>query len=264
MNWWLSLRCIVSWLHFCRANFYIPSRFAALLTMPSAASDMDAAAIRQEILDNNLRAKAIIMDITNYRGTLRELETLNEAGREKLAALRRCINRLYEMARFETDTVTKDEVDKHREQFARTLQAFRKANINTMIEIEKANKEELFALCPEASDIRQRKSVLASKSNRTSSLLLQQESVTDRMLSISKQLHDTTQKSAATLDMLVTTSATVEGTRDELLKTAGKIQQSRKLLQKYSRRDCTDKILAMFGLTLFLVSVVYVLSRRLF
>uniref|UniRef100_A0A182N0B7 Sec20 C-terminal domain-containing protein n=1 Tax=Anopheles dirus TaxID=7168 RepID=A0A182N0B7_9DIPT len=229
------------------------------------SSYMDAAAIRQEILDNNLRVKAIIMDISNYRGTLRELETLNEAGRDKLAALRKCVDRLDVLARYEAGTVPMDEVDKHREQYARTLQAFRKANINTMLEIDKANKEELFALCPDASEVRQRKGTSAgSKPNRSSTLLQQQESVTDRMLSISKQLHDTTQKSAATLDMLVTTSATVEGSNDELLNTAGKTQQSSKLLQKYSRRDCTDKILAMFGLTLFLVSVVYVLSRRLF
>uniref|UniRef100_A0A182KH60 Sec20 C-terminal domain-containing protein n=1 Tax=Anopheles christyi TaxID=43041 RepID=A0A182KH60_9DIPT len=230
----------------------------------------DVTAIRQEILDNNLRAKAIIMDISNFRGTLRELETLNEAGRDKLAALRKCIDRMDVLARDEMDNKLSDEVETNREQYARTLQAFRKANINTMLEIEKANKEELFALRPEASDVRQRKvgggpggGPGTSKTQR-SSLLFQQESVTDRMISISKQLHDTTQKSAATLDMLVTTSATVESTRDELLKTAGKIHQSRKLLQKYSRRDCTDKILAMFGLVLFLVSVLYVLSRRLF
>ncbi|XP_041788293.1 vesicle transport protein SEC20 [Anopheles merus] len=232
------------------------------------SSYTDVSAIRQEILDNNLRAKAIIMDISNFRGTLRELETLNEAGRDKLAALRRCIDRMDVLARDEPDHKLTEEAEKNREQYTRTLQAFRKANINTMLEIEKANKEELFALRPEASDVRQRKvgpgGPTTGKTHRNSSLLFQQESVTDRMISISKQLHDTTQKSAATLDMLVATSATVESTRDELLKTAGKIHQSRKLLQKYSRRDCTDKVLAMFGLVLFLVSVLYVLSRRLF
>uniref|UniRef100_A0A182PT73 Sec20 C-terminal domain-containing protein n=1 Tax=Anopheles epiroticus TaxID=199890 RepID=A0A182PT73_9DIPT len=235
------------------------------------SSYTDIAAIRQEILDLNLRAKAIIMDITNFRGTLRELETLNEAGRDKLSALRQCIDRMDVLARDETDSKLAEEVEKNREQFSRTLQSFRKANITTMLEIEKANKEELFALRPEASDVRQRKVAGgvpagpgSAGKHRSSSLLLQQESVTDRMISISKQLHDTTQKSAATLDMLVTTSATVESTRDELLKTAGKIHQSHKLLQKYSRRDCTDKILAMFGLMLFLATVLYVLSRRLF
>ncbi|XP_050072188.1 vesicle transport protein SEC20 [Anopheles maculipalpis] len=229
----------------------------------------DISAIRQEIMDNNLRAKAIIMDITNFRGTLLELETLNEAGRDKLAVLRKCIDRMDVLARDETDTKLAEEVEKNREQYAKTLQAFRKANIATMLEIEKSNKEELFALQPEASEVRKRKlgsgiPGSTSKTYRSSALLLQQESVTERMISISKQLHDTTQKSAATLDMLVATSATVESTRDELLSTAGKIHQSGKLLQKYSRRDCTDKILAVFGLLLFLSSVIYVLSKRLF
>uniref|UniRef100_A0A182W595 Sec20 C-terminal domain-containing protein n=1 Tax=Anopheles minimus TaxID=112268 RepID=A0A182W595_9DIPT len=227
----------------------------------------DVSAMRQEILDNNLRTKAIIMDIINFRGALRELETLNEAGRDKLAALRKCIDRMDVLARDETDSKLAEEVEKNREQYSKTLQAFRKANVATMLEIEKSNKEELFALRPEASEMRQRKlanGLAGSKTYRSSALLLQHESVTDRMICISKQLHETTQKSAATLDMLVTTSATVESTRDELLNTAGKIHQSSKLLQKYSRRDCTDKMLAIFGLLMFLASVFYVLWKRLF
>uniref|UniRef100_A0A182IV71 Sec20 C-terminal domain-containing protein n=1 Tax=Anopheles atroparvus TaxID=41427 RepID=A0A182IV71_ANOAO len=233
---------------------------------PVTNQDYTLASVRLELLDTNLRVKAIIMDINNFRGTIVELETLNEAGRDKLAALRKCIERLEDLAHDEGNSDILKEVEKHREQLFSTQQAFRKANIATMLEIEKANKEELFALRPEASEIRKRTTAgsVGSKANRGSALLIQHESVTDRMHSISQQLFETTQKSAATLDMLVATSATVQGTRDELLKTAGTIKQSHKLLEKYSRRECTDKILALFGLTLFLVSVIYVISRRLF
>ncbi|KAL9695686.1 hypothetical protein quinque_014971 [Culex quinquefasciatus] len=187
--------------------------------------------IRQDIVDNNLHVKAIIQDI--------------------LAATR---------------TVYK-EVDQHREQFSKTLQAFRKANISTMLEIEKQQKDELFALSPD-SELRQRhpggsSSGGATKSNR-STLLSQQESVTDRMRSISQQLSETTQKSAATLDTLITSSTAVEGTRDELLNTAGTISQSGKLLKKYGRRECTDKILLFFAFAFFLACVFYIVQKRLF
>lgn len=221
--------------------------------------------IRQDIVDNNLHVKAIIQDILAFRGSIAELDTLNEAGRGKLAALRKCIERLDDWARDEGDPNVYKEVDQHREQFSKTLQAFRKANISTMLEIEKQQKDELFALSPE-SELRQRhpgSSTTGSKSNR-SSLLSQQESVTDRMRSISQQLSETTQKSAATLETLITSSTAVEGTRDELLNTAGTISQSGKLLKKYGRRECTDKILLFFAFAFFLACVFYIVQKRLF
>lgn len=223
--------------------------------------------IRQDIVDNNLHVKAIIQDILAFRGSIAELDTLNEAGRGKLAALRKCIERLDDWARDEGDPNVYKEVDQHREQFSKTLQAFRKANISTMLEIEKQQKDELFALSPE-SELRQRHpgssaSATGSKSNR-SSLLSQQESVTDRMRSISQQLSETTQKSAVTLETLITSSTAVEGTRDELLNTAGTISQSGKLLKKYGRRECTDKILLFFAFAFFLACVFYIVQKRLF
>lgn len=183
-----------------------------------------------------------------------ELETLNEAGRGKLSQLRKCIERLDDWAKDENDPNLSKDVDSHREQFSKTLQAFRKANIYTMLEIEKSDKAELFTMTP-GTELRQR-----NKSN----LISQQESVTERMLSISKNLSDTTQKSAATLETLVHSSATVDGTNDELQSTGGNIQQSGKLLNKYGRRENTDKILLLFAFVFFLACVFYIVQKRLF
>ncbi|XP_055610103.1 vesicle transport protein SEC20 [Uranotaenia lowii] len=219
--------------------------------------------IRQDIVDNNLHVKAIVQDILAFRGTIAELDTLNEAGRGKLAALRKCIERLDDWARDEGDQNVYKEVDQHREQFTKTLQAFRKANISTMLEIEKLAKDELFALSPD-NELRQRHPGGGPSKGNRSTLLSQQESVTDRMRSISQQLSETTQKSAATLDTLISSSGSIEGTRDELLNTAGTISQSGKLLKKYGRRECTDKILLFFAFAFFLACVFYIMQKRLF
>lgn len=129
-----------------------------------------------------------------------------------------------------------------------------------MLEIEKSDKQELFAMSPE-TELRQRGS--ANRTSR-SSLISQQESVTDRMLSITRHLSETTQKSASTLDTLVASSSNVEGTRDELQNTAGTIQQSGKLIKKYGRRECTDKVLLFFAFAFFLACVFYIVQKRLF
>lgn len=123
-----------------------------------------------------------------------------------------------------------------------------------MLEIEKSDRGELFTMTPDA-ELRQR--------NKTS-LISQQESVTERMLNISKNLADTTQKSAATLDSLVQSSSAVETTNEELLSTGGTIQQSGKLLNKYGRRETTDKILLLFAFIFFLACVFYIVQKRLF
>jgi protein transport protein SEC20 len=141
-----------------------------------------------------------------------------------------------------------------------TLQAFRKANVSTMLEIEKADKQELFTATDDGTEVRQRG---PSKTNR-SNLVTQQETVTERMLSISRHLHETTQKSAETLENLVASSSNIEGTQDELQNTAGTILQSGKLLQKYGRRECTDKILLFFAFAFFLACVIYIVQKRLF
>lgn len=217
--------------------------------------------IRQDLIDNNLQAKAIIQDILSYRGSISDLETLNEVGRSKLAALRKCIEKLDDWARDVGDPELSKEVDTHRDQFSKTLQAFRKANVATMLEIEKANREELMAITGE-TDLRKRTG--ANSRHNRSSLIAQENNVTEKMLSISRHLSETTQKSATTLDTLVMSSQNVDATRDELQSTHGTIHQSGKLLQKYGRRECTDKILLFFAFVFFLACVFYIVQKRLF
>ncbi|XP_061393156.1 vesicle transport protein SEC20-like [Musca vetustissima] len=219
--------------------------------------------IRQELIDNNLQAKAIIQDIITYRGSIQELEALNEAGRAKLAALRKNIDRLNDWARDTGDPALSKEVDTQREQFSKVLQAFRKANVATMLEIEKANREELMAITGE-TDLRQRHTAGTATRHNRGSLVTQENNVTEKMLAISRHLSETTQKSAITLENLVASSQNVEATRDELTNTAGTISQSGKLLKKYGRRECTDKMLLFFAFAFFLACVFYIIHKRLF
>lgn len=134
-----------------------------------------------------------------------------------------------------------------------------------MLEIEKVDRVDLITTLTgtETDGTRQRVAAgggLAKKAGVVS----QHESVTEKMLSISRHLSETTQKSAATLETLVASSVSVEGTSEELHNTAGTIQQSGKLLKKYGRRECTDKILLFFAFGFFLACVIYIVQKRLF
>lgn len=249
------------------------------------------ASLKQDLIDNNLHLKAVIQvcpglpysrtilhtsslfqDILAFRGTLPELEVLNEAGREKITTIRRCIDRLDNFAHDEGDNELIKSVENHRQQLLRTTQAFRKANISTMLEIEKADKQELFSMSsdPAKQELRHRGSAASAStggsgsSSSRASLLTQQESVTDKMLSITRHLSETTQKSAATLEQLVASSTSIESTRDEMAATGGTISLSGKLLTKYGRRECTDKVLLFIAFTFFIMCVIYIVYKRLF
>ncbi|XP_063705921.1 vesicle transport protein SEC20 [Culicoides brevitarsis] len=227
----------------------------------------DLAELRQQIVENSLELQAVTQDILACKGPRSELEHLNECGRAKISALRKCIERLDDYSSDLSDPQIYKEVNLHRESFSKSLQAFRKANIQTMLEIEKTDRVDLLASVSkvvggnETDGTRHRTGAgLAKKAGVVS----QHESVTEKMLSISRHLSDTTQKSAATLETLVASSVSVEGTSEELQNTAGTIQQSGKLLKKYGRRECTDKILLFFAFSFFIACVIYIVQKRLF
>lgn len=141
-----------------------------------------------------------------------------------------------------------------------------------MLEIEKVDRVDLLASVSstltgtETDGTRHRAAAAGSSSGlaKKAGVVSQHESVTEKMLSISRHLSETTQKSAATLETLVASSVSVEGTSEELHNTAGTIQQSGKLLKKYGRRECTDKILLFFAFAFFIACVIYIVQKRLF
>uniref|UniRef100_A0A336NA81 CSON010931 protein n=1 Tax=Culicoides sonorensis TaxID=179676 RepID=A0A336NA81_CULSO len=228
----------------------------------------DLAELRQQIVENSLELQAVTQDILACKGPRSELEQLNEAGRAKISALRKCIERLDDYSSDLSDPQIYKEVNLHRESFSKSLQAFRKANIQTMLEIEKNDRVDLLAsvstISGTDSDGTRQRNVPEAGLAKKAGIVSQQESVTERMLSISRHLSETTQKSAATLETLVASSVSVEGTSEELYNTAGTIQQSGKLLKKYGRRECTDKILLFFAFSFFIACVIYIVQKRLF
>lgn len=138
------------------------------------------------------------------------------------------------------------------------MEAFKKANLKSMLAIEKGAKEELLKPTNEENVLRQR------QKRDKESMAKMSSNVTDQLLSISRQLAETTQRSAVTLETLVTSSDSVTGAQEELKFTSGAISQSGKLLAKYGRREFTDKILMFFAFAFFIACVIYIVQKRLF
>lgn len=213
--------------------------------------------VRQDITENQLQLKAIIQDINACTGPLLELQSLNSAGRAKISILRKLIDKFGDIAKEHRDQELLKEVVLDREQLASTMDAFKNANLKSMLAIEKGTKEELLKHSKE-TEVRQR------QKRDKESMVKMSSNVTDQLLNISRQLAETTKQSAQTLDTLVTSSDSVFGTQEELKTTSGAISQSGKLLDKYGRRELTDKVLMFFAFSFFVACVVYIVQKRLF
>ncbi|EFA09888.1 Vesicle transport protein SEC20-like Protein [Tribolium castaneum] len=222
------------------------------------SSDYVLETLRKDITEHNLQIRAIIQDINACVGPLAELQGLNSAGRSKISALRKFIDKFGDIAKERKNSTFLKDVVSYREQLASTMEAFKKANISAMLAIEKGAQEELLKPKTEETALRQRQK--RDKEN----LVKMSSNVTEQLLSISRQLADTTKRSADTLDALVTSSDSVIGSQEELKITSSTISQSGKLLAKYGRREFTDKILMFFAFVFFVACVFYIVQKRLF
>ncbi|CAH0555279.1 unnamed protein product [Brassicogethes aeneus] len=214
--------------------------------------------LRQDITETNLQLKALIQDITACAGPLAELHNLNSAGRSKISALRKSIDKFGDIAKENREQQLLKEVVLYREQLSSNMELFKKANIQSMLTIEKGIKDELMKPANEETALRQR------QKRDKESMVKMSSNVTEQLLTISRQLAETTQRSADTLDTLVTSSDSVVGTQEELKVTSGVIGQSGQLLNKYGRRELTDKILTFLAFAFFIACVLYIVQKRLF
>ncbi|XKL63478.1 hypothetical protein PGB90_005842 [Kerria lacca] len=217
--------------------------------------------LERDILNTNLSLKSLINDIKNYRGSIEELQKLNEFGRIKISKLRQLIEGLQIYAHEQTDELLKNElltlVENEQEQLYCTLKDFQKANVECMLCIGKNNTEELFTISnPEE--------VLKRRNVRNNVSLLQQNTeITDHMSTVSRQLAEIMKQNSGTLETLVKSSTNITGIQEELKKTGSIIDQSGKILNKYQQREFTDKILIIFAFVFFIACVLYVIYSRI-
>ncbi|XP_076751865.1 vesicle transport protein Sec20 [Xylocopa sonorina] len=217
--------------------------------------------IHQDIVKNHLQVTALIQDIQQCTGPLELLNELNAEGRAKIATLKSSIDKLTSIAEREPSEKKKAEllaeIDTYKQQLNTSFAAFRKANVISVCVIDKLAKEELLSVSEEQQAAIRRRRDKQSLANTSSEL-------SDKLLSISRHLAETTQRSADTLDTLVTSSDKVTSTKDELEHQQQVIVQSGKLLGKYGRREVTDKALVALAFAFFLACVFYILQKRLF
>lgn len=88
-------------------------------------------------------------------------------------------------------------------------------------------------------------------------------SVTDNLFQITKLMSEQVNQSDASLQALIHSSSAVIETQEEIKLMGSHLVNSKTLLTKYGRRECTDKILIFLALGFFLACVLFCVTKRL-
>lgn len=142
------------------------------------------------------------------------------------------------------------EVENHKKQLFDNQKSLRQANLSCKNKVEISEKEDLL----EGGDgVRKR-----CTEEETS------QSITESLMNSCKLLSDQVNLGKDVLTTLASSSKQIQDTNDELRFMTGLIHNSKNLLTKYGRRECTDKLLICLALIFFFATVLYIVMKRLF
>lgn len=151
-------------------------------------------------------------------------------------------------------------VESHKVVLNSLQNSYRKACINGQKRLTTLERNQLLRTSSDSNDadskVRKRlieKSDVAKKS----------EDIKESMLGIARMMDNQVKVGETSNVVLESSSQKIVETHEELKSLTGIISVSRKLLNKYNRRELTDTLLIFFGLVLFFATCLYIVSKRL-
>lgn len=223
-------------------------------------------AIQQRIVECDLAVKALVQNVWQCDSNFDDLQDINVEIAKQIGKHKAAIDELEQIGWSLTKTAARDainsELDGYRSQLEANYNALRKANNASRSNIEQRSKNDLLSLNtiePDSDTMKLKRRHLAKDQ-----LARKTKNVTEDLLSISRMMANQVQLSESTLGSLVKSSETVTETGEEFKLQSSLLQQSRKLLGKYGRREITDKVFIFLALAFFFGAVLYVVLKRLF
>lgn len=212
----------------------------------------------QEIVKIEFEVQNLVQDMKQCEGPQFVLNGLDLKVKQKMNSLKKKVESLEQVA-IEQDKESDRlsilaAMQHHRKEISSLQVSIRKANLASKAIIDKNEKEEL--LGGKSSIVRQRN---FSKEN----LAKTASNITQDLMSIARMMESRVKQSEEDMQMLASSSAQIKDTQEEFRGLTGIIQTSKNLLNKYNRREVTDRLLIFFGLVLFFSTVLYILKKRL-
>ena len=151
-------------------------------------------------------------------------------------------------------------VTKHKKMMMSLQVNLRKESLIASEKLSLLERDEL--LSQQKKENSENKVVQRRKKNRDKAAAVA-SNITSNLVSIAEMMNSQVEHSIESTKVLEDSSKQVQETHEELKGMTGVIQMSKKLINKYSRRELTDTLLIFFGLVLFFATVIYIILKRL-
>ncbi|XP_076037794.1 vesicle transport protein SEC20-like isoform X1 [Oratosquilla oratoria] len=217
--------------------------------------------VKQDIVKYDVTLKSLVQEIRECKCNQAELDELVLQIRTRMNYLREQIAELKRLAQEQDSEEAKaglnDEVSRCEKLLQDNHKSFRNATLAAQLAINQRTKDELL----NEEDVDDNK--LRNREKMSRDMMLKKSSqLTDDLLTVTRLIKENTDKSGKTVDQLVESSQMIGSTQEELKSMGSVIGQARKILNKYGRRENTDKLLIFIGLVFFLASCLVVIRNR--
>eukprot|EP00795_Rhopilema_esculentum_P007877 gene7877-13759_t len=220
--------------------------------------------IVQKITENESNLTVIVQKIKKCEGSRLDITNLRNDARKAMQAIKLELEHLSEMLEVEDTgriaTCIEEAISKHKKAQMNLQVSLRKAYLIAEEKLSSSHRNELFSNenkeVSENSNIHRRKKS-QEKAAKVSS------NITANLLKIAEMMNSQVEHNIESTKVLEESSNQLQETQEELKGMAGVIQMSKKLINKYSRRELTDTLLIFFGLVLFFSTAIYIVLKRI-
>eukprot|EP00794_Sanderia_malayensis_P004856 gene4856-5493_t len=223
--------------------------------------------VNQKLLKSELQVEELINSIRICESDKSEVTARHFAARKAILGIKNDLQVLNEIKEQEDKAEIKEEIESIITRHKKTLMALqmelRKANLIAEERLSSSQRNELIT-----NDVLNenepggRTSLRRRGANKDKALNVT-STITSDLIKIAEMMSTQVEHSIESANHLEESSKQLTETHEEYKSMTGFIQMSKKLINKYMRRETTDTLLIFFGLILFFSTVVYIVLKRI-
>jgi len=224
---------------------------------------MEARLIDQKLTKNELEVEITINEIRKCDTSESELTELRSRARRLLQGISLDIQALVQLKEQEDTMIRQESLEdlaKNHKKVMMSLQLnVRKASLFASEKLSTLGRDNLLSKQKDGTAINP---VVQRKKGENKAAAVA-SNITSNLVKIAEMMNSQVEHSIESTRVLEDSSKQLQETQEELKGMAGVIQMSKKLINKYSRRELTDTLLIFFGMVLFFSTVIYIILKRI-
>lgn len=228
---------------------------------------------KDDLLHLQICQKDIIRTDAEVKSQIEDLKRLQEPSTKEVAERNRDVKKkivlleeqIAALEKFSNKVRTRgerqelfDQIKEHRNEVERNKQTLRQTLVELKTLMDEQARTALFR-----KDVSDEKEVeLRNRMKKMDNMKKEAFKATESLSSLVSRMGEQVKLSEETTSTLIHSSSVLKGTETEFDSMAAHITSGGKLISKYGRRECTDRILLTIALIVYFAVILYILRKR--